>query len=807
MFDWNVRDEEAPLPPLPVSPAGRRRAIARALILGFVALLVGGLLLRQQLARVESARRSELEGFIVGEERVRAFGLVDQIPGLVDPDADRAWLDRYRGRVAQVDTPQPRRLEFGHIEWRPEGALAELLLDGEPQLRYYRVVDDGWRRAPIPPELWGTRDEITLPGGLVLGYYTRDRPFARDLAERLNTLEGWMAEFGEPVPVGRIELVPRENARSAAVVDDRVMELVSPLLFDGRVHSPEEEVRLAVAESFLGRLRPPLLRSGLPGAPIVSNGLVDHLVARWALRPGRVASGLDAARTRLRIQGWRSPFLFDAPDALALVAADLYNEDGPQGLIDLLKHDGAGEHGWDNPLVASTGRTLFELEARSLGSVIGRDTGPPPSPRLTGAFVVEGQALLFRSPLGPIRIEVADTRLELAKGAELPATCAPFFSEVTVDGEWIESGKRLRAVRMTTRSAAPTIAGPDGDNLGDWIDVARNVRLENGEQDVIIETVDESGERHPLFHGGMEILYTGPSLPHSTSLLLALSPEYCPLTFVAEFLSTREIGSVWAFDGLWEMGRKIAIRRPDHRDWLLLSLAPRGQLDVFVLSADQKGRAEPAGSLPPVEPIGWDAATQSIVALDFNPLSIVLISTSGEVRRRLPHEGIASIWPQWDGQASLYFAMAAMAETEAPTIYSLELSAREPEPVYSLEEGRELLMMRLLIPSADRAPMLLLVDRPLDARPTDPLRLQHVDVESGSVWSSLLEPGLWILGAVACPDGSLLFGTAPFGSSSFEDFRGSDLRLWRRGRRPETISHADNYLSPLRCTREAEPTG
>lgn len=806
MIDWDVRDDEVPLPPSP-SRRPRRLALIRAVALGLVALLVGGLLMRQQLARVEAERRAELERFIFDEERVRAFGLSEQVTELIAPTAPEAWTGRYRARVAEVDEPRARRIEVREIEWHADGALAALLLEGEPQLRYYQRFDDGWRRSPIPDGLWGDTNEIALASGLVLSYRARDRGFATDLVARLGTLEGWLDEFDEPRPVSHIELIPLENARRAATTDDGVVTLVSPLLLDVRSYSPEEEVRLALAETMLAGLRPPLLRSRLPNAPIVSNGLVDHLIARWALRPTRIAVQLESARTRVSAQEWRSPFLFEAPDALALVAASLYEQGGAPLLIELLGRDEAGAHGWDDLLRPGTGKSLYELEARSLSAINNRAVDPPPAPRLTGRFVIEGDDLLYTSPTGPVVIDLEDNRVELGNGSELPVACAPYYPDLTAVGEWIEEGRRLRAERISTPSDVPVIAGPVGAGPRDLADVVRFDRLESDRRTaVIIETLDGTGTRRSLYHGEVEpLLQSDLSLSRSTTLLVAHRPKDCPLTYVFEFLPSREVGTVWAFDGLWRMGRLVVTERPDHGDWLLFSATPEERYDIYSLRPDYGGHGESVGSIPMAEPLGWDVATQSIVALRSNTLGIALYSLSGEQRRFISLRGRGIHWPQWDNESALYYVPAVSPGGGAPIVVRLGLGGDEPEFVYRHYPDRELMRMRLLNRPSESVPTLLLLDRDRAAPPSEPLRLLRVDLERGLEWVGALEPGHWITDAVACPDGSILFATVRFGSPAFDDLTGSQLHIWRRDRQPEAIGHSKDILWPLRCTRAPDP--
>ena len=62
-------------------------------------------------------------------------------------------------------------------------ALAEVLIDGDRELRAYRREGGRWRRAPIADEAWGAPARLDA-GPTAIEFRERDRPFAASLAAK-----------------------------------------------------------------------------------------------------------------------------------------------------------------------------------------------------------------------------------------------------------------------------------------------------------------------------------------------------------------------------------------------------------------------------------------------------------------------------------------------------------------------------------------------------------------------------------------------------------------------------------------------
>jgi hypothetical protein len=164
-LEWQVLEDE-PLPPSEdAEPRPRRRWPWRRLLLTlFVVAAASGLGFWRWLHIQETRLRDDLQRAVLLEERALRFGLAEQLPELVDPTAPDGWTQRYRAtfRAALQEWPTPEVLT---VERRLDVALVTLAFtfgDAEWQrLRAYRLVDDQWRRTPIPADWWGEPKEYT----------------------------------------------------------------------------------------------------------------------------------------------------------------------------------------------------------------------------------------------------------------------------------------------------------------------------------------------------------------------------------------------------------------------------------------------------------------------------------------------------------------------------------------------------------------------------------------------------------------------------------------------------------------------
>lgn len=254
MFDWEFSETINEFPELPEEESSNWRPSRRfwhLLIAGvLLALVIGGIWLRWRLIDRQQAMREDLTTFIYNEEHIRFAGLEERSKELSVPTSSQEWQAAYRRsfRRRRLDS-----LEIASIRLDGATALVTLRLDGQEQVRFYRVVNDGWRRAPISSSEWGTGQEmLRTPNGITLTYYPRDRVFARELGRIVPPLFEAVRAWRQQPAVKAIAIEPHELYPAIIATSREGIVLNSPLLlpYTG-VLDGSALIRFALAETLM----------------------------------------------------------------------------------------------------------------------------------------------------------------------------------------------------------------------------------------------------------------------------------------------------------------------------------------------------------------------------------------------------------------------------------------------------------------------------------------------------------------------------------------------------------------------------
>jgi hypothetical protein len=624
-------------------------------------------------------------------------------------------------------------LEVGEIALREGGALVTVLLDGQPQVRYYRLEENGWQRAPLPQGEWGEEERL-LSSPLVpaLRFRHRDETFARALDSDLATLteqaskwEGWTHpqyihiqpdEFGEPLL--------QENAF--------FVRLNSPQLFSyPRVVGGEGAVRLALAQALfrLAGPQPPAEPTeqepehtapppALAGAARFVEAARHVSAMRWALSTEEQEQLRELWRGQLSRDRWFSPFL-TAPqtrrqidvqnpsraEASALLAADyIYETQGPDKLAAIVNGT-EGAQSWDSLLQQLLGRFAAELDrevaAYTWGGVAAvralderastpqvavpfQTSGGQSHPDLLGEFYAQ-----VPGADEPILVQTAGADIRLSDGTQIPPDCVGFDGPVEVDGDWLDVGTRLRANRITLHEvlppSEPESAPPPAGTIAYLLDTTPPQTL---------LALQPDGTTFPLARVGdqqISALVRRPGDP--TRFLFQYQPLGCNWIWlllydpasgvVGRWLSPPNLGYVF-MEALWPSGA-------DSAQDLLAFIYPRATSGTYytILRGAGQTLVEPEGELPGnVYPIGVQADSDRIVMMSWGEGRIELLDPiSGEMEQsiELSSSFITGIDLSADGRYLTYVpaarpgAVAPASEPLEPALRVLDLTTGEEQ--------------------------------------------------------------------------------------------------------------------------------
>jgi hypothetical protein len=372
-------------------------------------------------------------------------------------------------------------------------------LDGQAQVRYYRLEENGWRRAPLPQAEWGEEERL-LSSPLVpaLRFRHRDETFARALDSDLATLTEQVSKWEGWTRPQYIHIQPDEFGAPLLQENASFVRLNSPqLLSYPRAVGGEGAVRLALAQALfrLAGPQPPaepteqepeheVLPPALAGAARFVEAARHVSAMRWALSPEEQERLRELWRGQLSRERWFSPFL-TAPqtrrqidvqnpsraEASALLAADyIYETGGPEKLAAIVNGT-EGAQTWDRLLQQRLGRFAADLDrevaAYTWGGVAAvraldeqasspavavpfQTSGGQSHPDLLGEFYAQ-----VPDADEPILVQTAGADIRLSDGTQIPPDCVGFDGPVEVDGDWLDVGTRLRANRITLHEVLP----------------------------------------------------------------------------------------------------------------------------------------------------------------------------------------------------------------------------------------------------------------------------------------------------------------------------------------------------------------
>ncbi|MDQ7029153.1 MAG: hypothetical protein Q9O62_04930 [Ardenticatenia bacterium] len=405
MLEWEVFEEPQPLPDLPPDESSPTRSRRFWLVLALgIALLVLLILwvLRQEMERRQAAMRADLTEFILQEEQARAFGLRDQAAYLITPGVTWEWWTNYLKsfQLPGVD-PRPVDVQVAEVRFDGEGALVTVTINGHPQMRYYRLMGQEWRRAMLPVEqVWGIRRVAIAPfEGLSIIYRPPlDRPFGQQLGKDINALYDEVFPSWPATPqVTQIEIEPRDVGPALISAQDDRIVINSPLLVvqDG-VLGGEGAVRLALAEALLDQadgIETPTTAVSLLNASRFLKAIHVTVAMHWALTPEEHEALVASWRQHL-LETWTSPFeaitspelasqgaaaIIRQANVAALFTAEyLYESAGPQALAHIVRRLPFTDT-WDELFQDTVGqpRRAVEAGAATFAANVSTSQAPP----------------------------------------------------------------------------------------------------------------------------------------------------------------------------------------------------------------------------------------------------------------------------------------------------------------------------------------------------------------------------------------------------------------------------------------------
>ncbi|HEX8681712.1 MAG TPA: hypothetical protein VF707_05315 [Ardenticatenaceae bacterium] len=853
MFEWQVNEDDKPFAS-PVegedAPARRWRVNWRlllALVAGCVVIALG--LLRWRIAERDAAVRADITRFVTYEERSRLFGLTDNAASLLAAEVPREWRQEYLATFPDPGEGQAVALEVGEIALRDDGALVTVRLDGQAQVRYYRLEENGWRRAPLPQAEWGEEERL-LSSPLVpaLRFRHRDETFARALDSDLATLTEQVSKWEGWTRPQYIHIQPDEFGAPLLQENASFVRLNSPqLLSYPRAVGGEGAVRLALAQALfrLAGPQPPaepteqepeheVLPPALAGAARFVEAARHVSAMRWALSPEEQERLRELWRGQLSRERWFSPFL-TAPqtrrqidvqnpsraEASALLAADyIYETGGPEKLAAIVNGT-EGAQTWDRLLQQRLGRFAADLDrevaAYTWGGVAAvraldeqasspavavpfQTSGGQSHPDLLGEFYAQ-----VPDADEPILVQTAGADIRLSDGTQIPPDCVGFDGPVEVDGDWLDVGTRLRANRITLHEvlppSEPESALPPAETIAYLLDTTPPQTL---------LALQPDGSTAPLVQVGdqqISALVRRPGDP--ARFLLQYQPLGCnwiwlllydPTSGVtARWLSPPNLGYVF-MEALWPSGA-------DNAQDLLAFIYPRATSGTYytILHGEGQTLVEPEGELPGnVYPVGVQADSDRIVMMSWGEGRVELLDpASGEMESpiELSSSFITGIDLSADGRYLTYVpaaqpgAAAPASEPLEPALRVLDLTTGEEE---TFSFGSEVIYnwmgnhlgdkVLMVVGSNGSTGVPMAGSRLLLLDPANPNEQQAVAV---------LGAGEEIPWAFSCGENRVLYALGRDISPTETEWQ---VRLWNPADgSTTTLLQADHLLQPLAC--------
>lgn len=836
MIDWQVNEEEQPLPKLAEEkyPARRWRLWGGLLLL---LMVIGLLVFRWRLNERIELMEADLRAFIRYEEQQRAFGLKEEANELMVSNAPKVWQQMYRSSFVKSDEIQPIKLEIEKIELQGADAYVTVRfgyiddLDGsdnnQSQVRFYRLVGQEWRRAPHSQPFWGEERQIELADEhITMVYPAREEPFAQRLAADLPILlQQWPAKTNDSMPIPiTIKIKPSEFAPAllnlSASDTTRQIVLNSPNLMMRGEPSGEEGIRLALADALLEEvdLDYKAQKLLLPGGTPFLGAIRNTFILRWALPDESSPRQIWHDKAR---ELWKSPFLGQSKinkkevslertwqprlsEATVLLMADyLYDQYGSQALSQIIKQLPTAQS-WDRIFIPLTGHYTIELENKVRSANNESQTVTHDAPKLpfsatlldmdpeSGVLEVEvaGQDR-------PLSIQTADSTFIDAERTNWSGPCAMLYKEVTIsEGDWLEVAQELKARQIVISDPEPailaqniTLAPPDtlaylaerrdDTERGRGFDTFVALSEDGRSTDLMTVPPSMSVGRHTLL-----------AIPWPARFLLTLSVPNCEQAWLLMYdpqqglvdrwrTSTSHSGRFFFPDFTW---------RPQEGDFIIRGPYGNGadsSQNVSYLSA-QPG--EPLRLLAEAKNfsyvLGWFG--EKMVTLDQEEKAVQLINPkSRQVTKSIPlaEESVHSFMLSEDGKY-LFYAYE-LPSTEKQTLHMLSLSSGQDKLVFSASDNEWLSPLsaeadRLLLVAADqgaeRLANLLLMDLKAENQPTIIMEIPLTEYTTSGL---------------ACADNRVLM--------TIYEGEQTEVRMWQPDGSTKSLLRSDKKLTLLSC--------
>jgi hypothetical protein len=550
MLDWKVTEESNhSLSDEMVENEETRRPLSRGWYYLMIAVVVLGVATAGGLGwwrfrEGERALEADLLAQIRLEESARRFGQTSRLNVLVAEDVSQQWRARF---ASHFRTPmgETEAVEVGieALEIRGERAMVWVRIGSQVQRRAYRMTSGGWRRVPLESGWEGNKTSIEMQvngSPFTLNYFEGDAVFATQLRNDLPTLFTVVEQWRErPLVLTAITIQPQELEPGVIEVYFQAegwVTLNSPEVVQLPNHwtlNGTSAVRYALAEQILNS-DPFILETDttLPGAPQFVAATRTVVALRWALPSDEYARLVADWHVQAPESEWQSPFFLladipafadpfsDTPHSAAtlLVADSFINTLTAETQGEVFTHLATANH-WDEFFLATTGYQTIELEDRA--------GGPAPVPL---SLPLEAAPLPIETGnLGEMRVRVTEQndpiviegletiRLMMPNGETFPASCAPLFGDLIIEGEWQEEGRRLRASLITApqlKIPSPFLfTAPPSDTVV-YLASGVDTLIPTAEGMNSIVALTPNGERVPVLMNGTD-----------TPLPLAIAPS------------------------------------------------------------------------------------------------------------------------------------------------------------------------------------------------------------------------------------------------------------------------------------------
>ncbi|MGH2543864.1 MAG: hypothetical protein ACRDIB_13760, partial [Ardenticatenaceae bacterium] len=826
----------------------------RLLVVGaFVNAVVAAAGLRWRMAEREAALREDLAEVVTVEERARLFGLRETISDILAPQVPDEWREAYEATFsAGEEEAEPVALAVETVSLLDErNALITVRLDGQAQLRHYRLGDGGWRRAPIDDEVWGATNVHMLRNGVVVVYSERDRRFAQAVIEALPALFEELQRLGGSVEIKVIEFRPTELG-PVLMEDSPTLILNSPqLIAPENALDGAEAVRYALAKELLSRTG--MSRNegrALSGGRLFRAAAREVTALRWALADESLERIAAAWRAQIG-DTWRSPLFasrfnnrLELADATATEAAMLWMvnylyEAERAGAVARIFRGVPGAETWDDIFEAALGPNTLDVEVEVASAVGAYDPTVSRAPgrmdrvsglafpltALTVASDLPEERMLTVQVAGlplPVAVDASAAEIILPDGSSLPGDCAPLFRETQIEGAWIEEGRRVEAARLTVRNVAPATLpqtqAPPADTRA-YVFAFESFIRDSEPAISSLFSLDDGGEVAPLagLQGSQPLNLFQPG-PQQASFLLEQSLDGCPRRWLMLYEPSQGITGSW-----------LAPAEPyAEPPWSVLwgQTGARGTDEILLLLQPSRARrarsgashpsyirlrkagptvVEPEGTLPPGAPIVWRPEQDQLIMVGWDEpheIKFIDLASGAVVASHATAPGLDAWSAQLiNGGAELLYIVSypRAGGVQQSALRKLDLATGEDTVLLEPEAGHIFYTFVASRASPTRH-VGLIVGAPYSSGVFPPTHLLIADVTAPDEDPSEIRfaEEESVISLLPCSDGSFLF-TVVVTEEGRERPEESRIRLWRPGGEIATLYQADGWVYPWAC--------